>query len=139
MAQEGQVFESSCLLLPGANTIADLSAKQYYAVKHNATQTRLGPVVALPTGATDTCIGILQDTPLGTSTVPASCKVAVSGFAKAVAGAAITAGALVQGDNGGKVITLAATGKVIGWAVTQAAVDGELITIFLTGMGSIKA
>lgn len=102
---------------------ADLSAKQFYAVRVSAAQQ-----VNVPGSAGLAILGILQNK-------PESGKVAdvmVTGVTKVKAGAAISAGARVMADNGGKIITLATSGSVgIGFALEAAGADGDIISIAL--------
>jgi len=102
-------------------TAADLSTKQFYAVKLDATGK-----LALA-GAGDTCIGILQNNP-GLGQVA---TVAVLGSSKAKAGAAVTAGLPVGADANGK---LANAGNGIGIAVTGAVLD-DIFEVMLVHIG----
>lgn len=127
MATEQKAFSVGTQL---AN--ADLSAKQFYAVKlANASGVAQ---VALATAAGEGIFGILQNKPVS----GAVADVCVLGVTKAVAGAAITSGAQIMTTAAGKVITAATAGSaVIGWALESAGADGEVITICLTAGGDI--
>lgn len=104
----------------------DLSAKQHMAVKESAAR-----VVAAMAAATDLPVGVLKDKPVGSGSASASARVVVFGIVKMIAGAAITAGARIQGDAAGKAIPLVATGYGIGRALTAASNDGDEITAFV--------
>lgn len=103
----------------------DLSAKQHLIVKESA-----AGVVAIMAAATDLPVGVLKDKPNG-SAASASARVVIFGLVKLIAGAAITAGARIQGDAAGKAIPLVATGYGIGRALTAASNDGDEITAFV--------
>jgi hypothetical protein len=113
---------------------ADLSSWQYKIVKVSGT----GVVTA--TAITDIPLGILQNAPASGKTA----EVAVSGVSKVVAGAAITAGALVgiQVTNG-KVKSITAgtdsTQYVVGQALTAAAADGDIITVLFDAKSPTRA
>ena len=110
-----------CISIPSSG---DLSASQYLGIDINSSG--LAAVVA-SSGAEG--IGILQNKPTSTSE---AATVATEGISKAVAGAAITAGAKVMFSAAGKVITATGTGKhVIGKAVTAASGDGIVISVLL--------
>ena len=106
---------------------ADLSAAQFKCVVFSAT----GVAVA---GAGVNADGILQGSPVAGD--PAN--VMHQGTSKAVAGAAITAGAEVASDAAGKVVTAVSTDFILGKALEAAAADGEIITVLISKAG-IKA
>src|SRR4051812_24809023 len=84
---------------------ADLSALQYRAMTINSS----GQIAA--TGAGVRSDGILQDKP-GAAGRPGC--LAISGVSKAVAGAAITNGALLMATTNGKLIAATSTNAVVG-------------------------
>lgn len=88
------------------------------------------------TGATSNTvlpIGIAQDGPAVTA--GQSVRVRVSGYSKAIAGAAITYGALLKCNGSGQVVTASALGAtneyIIGQAETAATASGDVITVRL--------
>lgn len=122
---------------------ADLSAKQYHAVKVDGNGR-----VALA-GAGEAAIGILQNKP----TAGQAATVMVSGISKMVAGAAINEGDLIAVGAAGKAkVAVAATtntadagaaqdplvgSHVIGVAVTPAAGDGVVFSVLLLHLGAV--
>lgn len=124
--------EQKCFSVGTQLANADLSAKQFYAVK--LADASGVAQVALASSAGEGIFGILQNKP--TSGLPAD--VCVLGVTKAVAGAAITSGAQVMTNASGKIITAATAGSaVVGFALETAAGDGSIITICLTAGGDI--
>lgn len=102
---------------------ADLSSNQYYAVKVNSSGQ-----IALCSSAGEFVVGILQNKP----TSGQAADVRHSATTKAVAGAAITAGARVMTNASGKVITLATSGSIAcGVALEAAGADGDIIEVAL--------
>lgn len=101
---------------------ADLSAKQFHAVKMSAAQT-----VDAVTGATDEAIGVLQNKP---SAAGQAATVAVfgGGTCRLMAGAAITAGAYLKLTAAGRFVTGGAGGEE-NWAIAldSALADGDII------------
>lgn len=98
---------------------ADLSAKQFLAVVPTAGK-------AAVAGAGVKCLGVLQNKP----TADQAATVVVHGITKAIAGAAITAGAQVEVNAQGEFITLN-TGVSVGFALDAAAGDGSVFTLCL--------
>jgi hypothetical protein len=103
---------------------ADLSAKQYHVVKVATGGTTFAAAV------TDIPLGILQNAPTSGKTA----EVAISGVSKAVASAAISAGALVGITvTTGRVKAIVAgtdtTQYVLGQALTAAGAAGDVITV----------
>jgi hypothetical protein len=89
--------------------------------------------IAASAANTDIPLGVCTDEP---TAAEESANVAIFGAAqgtiKVVAQAAITAGALVQSNGDGKIITLKATTGtwyILGRAITAAAADGDVIEI----------
>ena len=121
---------------------ADLSAKQFFAVKIDNTGK------AALSGAGEPAIGILQNNPA--SGVAAA--IAISGTSKAVAGGSITAGDRLTADATGKMVTATAgrtntsdTGvaadpligsNVIGIALEGAA-SGDIFQVAVLHMGAV--
>lgn len=103
---------------------ADLSAKQFYAVKLSAAR-----AVNLMAASTDDCYGILQNKP----TSGQAADVGIFGVSKAIAGAAISAGAKLMANSSGKVITFVggSANTLVGWAIEAASADTQIITIRL--------
>jgi hypothetical protein len=124
VATEHSVYDES--FIAGA----DLSGKQFYAVKISAART-----VALGAAATDRCIGILQNDPASGQ----AAVVRMIGLSKAISGAAVTVGAEVTSDAAGKLIDVAgATGRCVGVAVEATTGADQLFTLFVF-TGSAKA
>lgn len=98
----------------------NLSTKQYYAVKLNAS----GQII-LASDANDRMIGILQDAP---AAADRTCEVAYAGTSKAIGGAVIAIGAAVEVGAGGKLVTLT-TGPIAGIAVTGCGADAEQFSV----------
>ena len=86
--------------LPGSAT--PNGGKQYCFVKSTGAHQ-----VGLATAVTDAIVGVLQNKPQGPGH---ACTVAYEGVTKVIAGAAISAGALLVSDSQGRVIT-ATTGQ----------------------------
>lgn len=122
---------------------ADLSAKQYYAIKVDSNGK------AALAGAGELAIGILQNKPASGEAANVWTFGPVS---KAIAGGTVAAGAAVAADSAGKLVTAtkastntADTGasadplvgsNVIGVAVTSAA-SGDIFAVALIGAGAI--
>lgn len=104
------------------NAGADLSTKQYYVVKVNTS----GAII-LGAATTDRPLGVLQNNPTSGKTA----SVMTSGVTKAIAGAAIAAGAQVSCNASGQVITAVTTSYSIGTALVAAAALGDVISISL--------
>ncbi len=108
------------LRIPGLCAGADLSAKQFCAVKAASTA---GEVVAVSAGSDD-CIGILYNTP-GDG---AAAEVAAGGLLKGKAGGSISAGALVSFGSSATLVAADSTSNiVIGYAV-EAAESGDVFS-----------
>jgi hypothetical protein len=114
--------------IAGITAGADLSTKQFFFVKLNATRQ-----VILVSGATDRPLGVLQNKPTA-SGQPAT--VAGPGaVTKVSAGGTITAGDSVGSDASGEAITLLEgtdTTKYILGIALESAVDGDIVYIQLT-------
>ena len=120
MAIESRIYDESY------DSVGDLSAKQFFAVKLDAN----GKIV-LAAAATDQVLGVLQNDPKAAQVG----QVRHLGITKAVAGAAITLGDEVISDAAGKVISTSGAGdRIIGHALEAAAADGDVISVLMTGM-----
>lgn len=109
---------------------ADLSTKQYYFVKMTAART-----VDIASATTDVIIGILQNKPTAAGQ---EAVVAIGGTSKLVAGAAISAGAVVSTTAASKGQTAVATQTIAAVAIDAAAADLDIIEVLLIKAG-IKA
>lgn len=108
---------------------ADLSTKQYYAVKLDASGQ-----IALCDTAGEKCFGVLQDKP---AAADRECSVAVSGVTKAVAGAAIAIGDPVGPNAAGKFVKVDEKDEAcFGRAKTAAAADAVVFELLITHEGS---
>lgn len=106
---------------------ADLSGAQFLAVKVSGSNT-----VTKAAASTDAVIGILQNKPASGQ----EAVVMTLGITKAVAGAAVAAGAEVMANASAKVITAASAAganRVIGIALEAAANADEIISVLLIG------
>ncbi len=100
---------------------ADFSASQFLAVKVDSNGR------AALAGAGDLAIGILQNDP---DAIDKAATVGTEGVTKAVLGATVAAGAEVQTDAAGKIITLAA-GERVGICLTGGDAD-EIQSIYIS-------
>jgi len=98
----------------------DLEDYQYYPMKMNSDEE-----MVLASDAGDFMLGVLQNAPAAAGR---TALVAVEGITKAVGGAVIAAGAMVQIGAGGKFVTQT-TGVAAGMAVTGCGADGELFSL----------
>lgn len=115
-------IESPGLRVGFVTAAADLSAGQFYCVLTTGAFT-----VNLQTSANGRVDGILQNKPkLG-----AAAELVVFGTSKAVAGAAIAAGAALGVDASGRVITWV-SGTVIGHSWEAAGAAGDIISVHLS-------
>lgn len=107
-------------------TITDLSTKQYHFVKLSS-----GNVVVC-SGATDIPIGVLQNKPLGTSTVPAVATVCMFGITKVAADAALSVGNWIgtsaDGQADAKTLGTDATEFICGVMMTATSAAGAIGT-----------
>ena len=99
---------------------ADLSDYQYYPVEMNSDEE-----IILASDAGDFMLGVLQNAP---DTAGHTCRVALDGISKAVGGAVIAAGAMVQVGAGGTFVTQT-SGVSAGMALTACGADGELFSM----------
>lgn len=115
------------------DTVTDLSAAQYLGVKVTAANT-----VGIVAASNDQSIGILQNKPNGSAANPRAAEVMLNGVSKAVAGAAITAGAALMFDTAGKVVTAATTGnRIIGVALETSTAANQIIAVALEQRGVV--
>lgn len=122
-------IESRGQMLPGLVAAADLSANQYHALRVTAAWT-----VNTTNAAGMACLGVLQNKPAS----GAAAEVMQSGITKAIAGAAISAGAEVMAGADGRIITAATAGSnVIGIALEAAGAANEVISIALNAGAAI--
>jgi len=116
MATEGVRLREGGNLVAGA----DLSAKQYYAVKLSATARQ----VVLVAASTDTVLGVLENKP----TSGQAADINFLGFGKASAGAAISAGAAVMANSSGQMIPwVSGSGNCIAGYAVEAAAGANVI------------
>lgn len=110
-------------LTDGGNLIAgaDLSAKQFYAVKANATARTL---VLANTGG-ESITGILQNAPVSGD----PCEVTFDGLCKAAAGASFNPGTVLMTDNTGRLITQTSTNAKVAVAHTGAGAAGDIVLV----------
>lgn len=104
---------------------ADLSAKQFYAVKINTSSK------AVLAAAGEVAIGILQNKP----TSGQSASIAISGKSKAVFGASATVGGPVASDASGKLVnaTKASTNTGDAGGATDALVGSNVLGLHVAG------
>lgn len=97
--------------------------KQYTFVKLVSRRT-----VGLATGVNDLIVGVLQNKP---QVVGAASTVAIRGVSMVEAGAAITAGDLIQANATGQAVTRTGSNPILGVAVEAAAASGHLVPVLL--------
>lgn len=107
---------------------ADLSASQYKFVELTTGE------LTVCNAAGDFAVGVLVNKPTAQGQTG---DVIVLGPSKVVAGAAITAGALVTTDNAGRAVTVAPTGggqadsAILGRAMSDASQAGDIIGVWV--------
>ena len=112
---------------PGLIAAADLSTKQFYCVRKNATANE----VALCSTEGETVFGVLANKP----TAAEAAEVVMSGVAKVLVGTALTAGDFWGTDANGKAIPISVgvTGQDVGQyaagQVIEGAAAGEYATV----------
>lgn len=110
------------ITLPAA---ADLSAKQYYAVKVDSSGN------AALAGAGDRAAGILQNAPAAAGR---AATIATGGRTKAVAGGSITAGNFVASDSNGKLVAETTGDNItVGIALSDGA-SGKIFDVLIQPM-----
>ena len=116
-------WEVPGLMLPGFTASADLSAKQYYAVKISGAGT-----VTVCAAVTDVPIGILQNAPASGE----AAQVMVNGISKVNSDAGLTRGSLIGTAADGQLAAYAAgtdtTKYIIGQVLVASGNAGELAT-----------
>lgn len=112
------------LMVVSRPAAADLSAKQYYAVKVDSN----GEIVLA--GASDSPAGILQNEPASGRTA----SVMAYGISRAVYGGNVTAGNRVRADANGKIVESGADEPVLGIAMESGATD-EIHAVLLAQAG----
>lgn len=101
---------------------------QFYAVKLNTT----AKSVDLNDTAGERCIGIVQETiTAGDVTNGRQASIRSAGHSRAVASAAVAAGAPVQASGDGRVVAAASGDFVLGFALTAAAAANDQIEIMV--------
>ncbi|MEQ1675074.1 MAG: capsid cement protein [Chitinophagaceae bacterium] len=106
---------------------------QFRLVKFSATDT-----VVQCTAAADNPIGIAQETISAQDVTDGrQVSVALFGAARAIAGAAITAGAVLMNDTSGRVITATSTNFAVGRAIQAASNAGDHLDIILNPAGVV--
>lgn len=103
---------------------ADLSTKQHLFVKGNGTTA--GSVVVCSSQGED-AVGVLQNNPASTR----DATVRLAGFTKVIAGEAIDAWAQVTVGADARAEVALTGDKIVGTAITAAADDGDIITVWL--------
>lgn len=124
-------FEYELHCLPGTQSGADLTGKQYHFVRFDNN----GNVVACD-GAGQFSLGVLQDIPKAAGR---TCSVAYGGVTKCVAGAAIGRGALVATNATGRAVVSAGGAHTVGYALTPAGANGEQFSLVITNAGATAA
>lgn len=111
-------IEGALSALPGVKASADLSAKQFRAVKMSGNLT-----VDVCAAITDKVVGVLQDAPAS----GASANVAFDGVSKMLLGGTVAAGDVVGTDNQGRAVTIVSgtdtTQYILGRCVSGGAVS----------------
>jgi hypothetical protein len=136
MATEAPLIKDGAQCTAAANYYNPASALdgpggsgQFLCVNISAART-----VAVQTSAGGDVYGILQNTPAAGQ----AADVGLLGVSKAVAGAAISAGVLLQCDTNGRVVTYT-SGAVVGRAIEAATAANQIITIALLPSGATSA
>ncbi len=108
--------------VPGQSATPN-KGKQYTFVKLVSAKT-----VGLATAQDDLIIGVLQNKPQVTG---AAATVAIRGITLVEAGAAISAGALIEANATGQAITRTSTHQILGVAIEAAEDAGYLVPVLL--------
>lgn len=114
-------------------TISNLGTNQFYFVTLSG-----GQLVTAGSGVTGPrAIGVLQDNPSGSTSVPARCQVRYGGISKVVAASTIAVGDPVSSNTSGQAVKYTATtgsfgvgSQVLGFATFAAATGGVASIIF---------
>jgi hypothetical protein len=119
-------YNSKPVLTESFVSTNDLRLKQYYGVKLSGDRT-----IILPTGDTDKCIGILQNTP----NAGEMAEVMVIGRTPVVVGEELLAGAGVRIASGGKAMTwevdVDTTAYCGGMCVEHASADAQIANVIV--------
>jgi hypothetical protein len=136
MATESPLLvHTQCTASANLSATASLSggngSGQYLCMKISGSRT-----VTVAAANTDVVTGILQNDPLSGQ----AANVGWSGITKAVAGAAITAGAGLMSDTSGRVITwtTAGTNPCLGQCLETATGAGQIVTILVSPNAAIQ-
>ena len=112
----------------------DLSAKQFYFMIWSSSN------VTTATAVTDACTGVLQNKPAAAGR---AAELIVVGPTKVVAGAAISAGALLTTDTSGRAVTVTpgtdTTKYILGRAMEAAGAAGDIIEAFVNCANPARA
>lgn len=110
-------------LSEGGNLIAnaDLSTKQFYAVKQTSTDRK----VDLASTGGEAITGILQNAPIAGD----AADVCFDGFCKAIAGAAFASGVALMTDTSGRLITQTSTSAKVAVSIVAAGGAGEIVLV----------
>lgn len=109
---------------------ADLSAKQYFAVK---TANASDVTKAALAGDGEQIIGVLQNKPASGE----AATIAISGVTKAKAGGVITAGGNVAVDAAGEFVAPATGDVIVGKNVGLTTADGDTFSLLLLPSGAV--
>ena len=104
----------------------DLTACRYHAVRYTVGGSLCNVNLAVDPTASSVA-GLLVNNPKQGEFA----SVALFGRAKVVAGAAITAGAIISTNASGRAITIVSGAAVLGRALETATADGQIISAFL--------
>jgi len=113
-------------LSPTAGLAGPNGSGQFLAVKETASR-----VVGLANSGGEAIAGILQNDPLAGQ----AANIAFVGVSKAVAGAAVTAGALLMTDTSARLITATSTNVAVAKAIESAAGANAVFTVLIIGNG----
>ena len=120
----------SPLIHDGSQTVAaaSLTTSQFYAVKLTGSR-----AVNLASTGGEAIYGILQNKPASGQ----AADVGFLGVSKAIAGAAITAGAALMTDTSGRLITATSTNHRVGYAIESVSATNTIFTMMvLPGAGT---
>lgn len=109
--------------LPGYTAAADLSGKQYHAVRGSAINTTNQASDATNSGV----LGVLQNKPKSSE----NATIAFLGLSKFVVGGAITANDILTTNSSGRAAVVTSGQMAMGRAIETATTDGEEITALL--------
>lgn len=124
-------FVVAPLTIPGLYATTDLSSSQFKAVKLLTTAGRVN--LAGTSVVASMVIGLLQNNPKGTATLPVNAEVAVGGIAKGIAGTSI----IKKGDSlsvnttSNLVPSTTDNAWIIGKALGASAAIGDIIPVLM--------